>query len=189
MKLIRLANFKEIKERWDTSKKQIESYYVGKSPEKVISLMELAYSHSLHVRQIVKKNLFFDLYFFPLIYQEENTEVSFNIFPFVPPVAYQVESRETYRNRAGKTVVHLKGICTDKRSLQDIEEKNQIILNKEPELNGILNLKYKLNEQDHTLYSLIGELTVAGDGGEIRKIEIECFQLNNDDKPGPKRSY
>jgi hypothetical protein len=181
MELLKLKNFEEIAERWHQAKKQIRTYYVGKSAQEIISSMDLAYGYISHVKQIIKKNLFFDLYFFPSIYSETPEEVGFNLYPFIPPLAYKIEKREIYKNRTGKTVVHLKGVCTDKRSLQDIENRSPVVLTKgtEPELNGVLDLKYKLGRKTQGLYSLNGKLTVGKGKKELRRIEVEIYKLDH----------
>lgn len=139
--------------------------------------MDEAYSHSAPISQIIKKNLFFDLYFFPAIYREVKEEVSFNIYPFIPPVTYTLNERKIDKSRSGKIKVTLKGNCTDTRSLTSIENKDRIFITaRQQELIGSLDLQYKLDESSGLLYSLIGNLSVGISKKQKRKIEVEIFR-------------
>lgn len=179
MELISLLNTYKIEERWKQQRAFLQNYYIGKTAEKVFSLMDEAYSHSAHIRQIIKKNLFFDLYFFPAIYREVKEEVRFNIYPFIPPITYTLNERKTDKSRSGKIRVSLKGNCTDTRSWASIENKDRIFIPaRQQELIGILDLQYKLDESSGLLYSLIGSLSVGISKKEKRKIEVEIYKLN-----------
>lgn len=119
--------------------------------------MDEAYSHSAHIKQIIKKNLFFDLYFFPAIYREVKEEVSFNNYPFIPPITYTFNERKTDKSRSGKIKVILKGNCTDTRSWTIIKNKDRIFI--------------PARQQE-----LIGSFSVGISKKQKRKIEVEIFR-------------
>lgn len=177
MELISLLNAYKIEERWKQQQAFLQNYYIGKTPEKLFSLMDEAYSHSAPISQIIKKNLFFDLYFFPAIYREVKEEVSFNIYPFIPPVTYTLNERKIDKSCSGKIKVTLKGNCTDTRFWTSIENKDRIFITaRQQELIGSLDLQYKLDESSGLLYSLIGNLSVGISKKQKRKIEVEIFR-------------
>jgi len=160
-----IANYDEIKKRWDLKKIEFQNYYEGEIAEKIIKKLDIIYSSKTKLEIAMKDDLFLTLFFMP-IYRKHvdrvaNYEIEIVFIPFEQPISFQIiQEVKPYLSKSNKQLLNLKGYCDQ-------------AINSQPEL----ELDYKIDNETKSLSSIIGSVDLKIAKDSVNKIEIEVIQL------------
>lgn len=161
-----IANYEEIKERWEVKKVELQQYYVGEISEKIIANLDVAYSSKNKIEMAMNDDLFFTLYFMPIYRKHVNRiakykkEIAF--VPFENSIYYNViQEVNEFLTESKKQFISLRGF-------------SETSISTEPEL--LLN--YKINNETKSIFSIVGSVNLEKRNNKTQKIEIEMYQLN-----------
>ncbi len=192
--VIKLANIKDIQQRWSTARAQIEQYYTGDIVQQAIDAMDMALDRDTQVFNAVKNDFFIAL-FFSGIYSldhydfRELTGFLLPVIPYGPPVKYAVTREITAQHTESKClIVCCKGDVGEKRSIEDILKKNPAPLyhalhGQSTPASGNLYVEYKLYHEDFSIRSVIGRCTLDLPGDKEKVVAFEIYHIPEKDKP------
>lgn len=161
-----IANYEEIKKRWEAKKIELQNYYTGEISEKIIANLDVAYSSKNKIEMAMNDDLFFTLYFMPIYRKHVNKiakykkEIAF--VSFKNPIYYAViQEVDEFLTESKKQFISLKGFL-------------ETSISTEPEL----LLDYKINNETKSIFSIVGSVNLEKENSKTQKIEIEMYQLN-----------
>lgn len=165
--LFQIANYEEIQNRWkNVINPELNRYYKQELAEKIIIKLDLFYQNIRMKTSILNQNQFFNFFCLPIYgnYAHIKTNEISIYFPSIKRVAiYETEfilDREYSKSR--KIIIKVKGIEIE--TALNINEKK-----------GIIELKYKLNADDFTIYSIAGFVNTFSKN-KINTIEFQLFE-------------
>lgn len=160
-----IANYEEIKKRWDDKKIELEHYYVGEISKNIIERVNVMYSSKMALENAVREDLFLKLFFMPIYRKHVNLKADYQIacsfIPFASPTNFRIlQEVSPFLTRSKKQIINLKGVGTGFSR----EQPN-------------FELNYKLSNETKSVFSIVGEIDVAMQDETTRQINIEIYEL------------
>lgn len=182
-----IANYEQIKQRWETVKENIYDEYEGEWVEKYIELNEEVLNEKESIEFSLLSDYFIRTYFNGIYtdYPEKkskNNEIKFPVLNDVSDINYTVKSEiEEYYDESNFIVLNQDGTINEDRSKEDLESKFNFPFYANPDTSytlaeGDYRGKYFLNPNDRSIEAAYIEASVEVE--VVEKIKISIANLN-----------
>lgn len=185
-----IANYEQIKQRWEAVKESIYEEYEGEWVEKYIELNE----EVLNEKESIEFSLLDDYFiraYFNGIYTEypdkksKNSEIKFPVLNDVSDINYTVKSEiEEYYDESNFIVLNQNGTINEDRAKEDLESKFNFPFYASTDSSytlaeGSYRGKYFLNASDRSIEAAYVEALVELDSPEQIKVSIANLNPNS----------
>lgn len=143
--LTSILNQQQILDKWLKLKPKLQRYYQGDEAERLLENVQNRIRSKSRLLQDIQSELFFQMYFLPLEKQDKTLE---RIFDFGESGRFPMNiifSQDQKPSDTGKIIVRAKG-----------EPLNHQL----PQLTDSLDFIYKINPQNHRIFSIFGEVKI-----------------------------
>lgn len=180
-----IVNSKEIKKRWVQLRPELEDYYQGETSQKILSDAEVTVCNTELYGNNLLKSIFFKLWHTPVYRsyaKEETVEFEDHYFIFLnhTGVKFKMKLDTNLKiSENNKFIIHLTGVCIDKRSELELwNTPSDVLVNRNPDnkIKGIINITFKINEEDKRFFSVAGFIELEGKINH-KRIEIGIYEL------------
>ncbi len=122
-RFVAVADQQVVMKRWQQARKWIQLNFEGKAIDLLLEQMDQAVGHQHTLRNLLRNNLFYQLFFFPFYEQHRKAQVvqlqhSFSLVPNSHAVAFSCE--RTIREEGVGFHIQVAGKSIDKRTYSDI---------------------------------------------------------------------
>lgn len=192
-KLLEIQNHKEILNRWEKQKATKLKYYEGDIAQNYFDLFEQTLIDKELCFHYLKNDWFLHLYF-NTIYsyylpevKQINETVLFPIIPNTLPIEFEVKKSAKSFTKNNRIRIDSKGVCSDKRSKSDIDQKLYFPSSASnlPTVKGNYRTLYFLKPESNKIQSAFLECDV-----EISKpkyVSISISEIDGDQESENKR--
>ncbi len=182
-----IANYEQIKERWESVKERIYNEYEGEWVEKYIELNE----EVLNEKESIEFSLLSDYFirtYFNALYSEypdkksKTNDVQFPVLNDVSDIKYNVKSEiEDFYDESNYIVINQNGEINDERSKEDLVSKFNFPFYANPDTSytiaeGSYRGKYFLNPNDRSIEAAYVEASVELEA--VERIKVSIANLN-----------
>jgi len=174
-----IYNHNEIKNRWNLLEKKLKQTYKHQEYINQINQRKRLFENKQQLNKIVlEKDWFIQLFFSGILAPNEKKIKEFPLYvqgkvPFRLSSIYKQHSKNK-----NKQIMHLKGVCVDKRSEYDILKGNPPTAIEANEASGVLDIKYQLNKQGH-IDSIVGNSAIEFISNKKREVAFEIYNLKS----------
>ena len=185
-----IANYEQIKQRWETIKENIYDEYEGEWVDKYIEINEEVLNEKESIELSLLSDYFIRAYFNGIYceYPEKkskNDEIKFPVLNDVSDINYIVKSEiEEYYDESNYIVLNQNGTINEDRSKEDLESKFNFPFYANPDssytiADGSYRGKYFLNASDRSIEAAYVEASVALNSPERIKVSIANLNPNS----------
>ncbi|OKS86985.1 hypothetical protein [Mucilaginibacter polytrichastri] len=189
---IKVANYEEIKQRWNKEKESLSKYYEGDLAGDLITGMDRAVNNERHINQVIKNDWFFSLYFSPLYNINNNPnsnagEIALPMLAYTQPLIFSItQTKDTSPTESKTFEIQQQGICTDARSAEDLlkglaNPVSGAFSDIHTPVEGAVELNYKVYLADCSISSITCKSKVLI-GATERIAEISIYHLREKDR-------
>jgi len=196
VQLIEIQNHGQILNRWEKQKKTKLKYFEGEIAKNYFQRFEETLIDESLCLHYLKNDWFLYLYFnkiyrtyFPDSKQKDEI-ITFPIIPNTASVEFKVNTSAKIFNKNSRLRIDTKGICNDKRSKQELEQKqffSTLFLDK-PSTKGKFRTIYFLKPNNHKIESAFLECSLELNKSKYVSISISEIDSNleSENKRHPK---
>lgn len=159
--LISILNQQQILDKWLKLKPKLQQYYQGDEAENLLENVQNRIRSKSRLLQDIQSELFFQMYFLPLEKQDKALE---RIFDFGELGRFSMNIslfQDEKPSDIGKIIVRAKG---------------ELLNHHLSQLTGSLDFMYKINPQNHRIFSIFGEVKIHTQKQQ-KIFKLECYEL------------
>lgn len=156
-----ILNQQQILDKWLKLKPKLQQYYQGDEAESLLESVQNRIRSRSKLLQDIQSDLFFQMYFLLFRKQDKSFKREFDfgeqgMFPMDIVLSVDEKASDTE-----KTMIKVKGEMLNDSSSQ---------------LTGYLDFIYKINPQNHSIFSIFGEVNI-NTPKQQKTMKLECYEL------------